>query len=753
MITSVYSLNFVELPAVIEINQTRISQPTILLQDDKSLIWISRKNLIQWKINIPSIEYQLFNGETYYPLAKIPGVQYILDKNQLLLKISADAEAFQTQQYSVNKESEIALRPNSSGFYLNYDINIPPQNDKPIINGIFDLGLFGSNGVIDNSFAVKQEGILPQLANQSRKLVRLTNVWRLDFPEKMQTLYLGDTINQPGVWGTSVSYAGIKFGTNFNTQPRLITYPLPEISGKALLPSTVDLYIDNARAFQKNIAPGPFDINAIPVLNGAGEINLVTRDILGRQQVVSIPYYTSASLLKPNLTDFSFEAGFIRRNYAINSFNYATPFISGTVKKGLSQNITREIHSALSGKNQTLGLSHIYLWNKFSLINFSTAISHSNHTGLGSLLRFAIERNAKRYNIGLSTTYSTQHFQQLGQSQQTKQPKLQSSIFSGVFLKQKGSIGVSFISQVNYYSASSNLLSANYTLSNQKFGSLVLSALTNIGGEKTKGIFLTYSHQIDNYNTAMLNGNRQNSANQFGFQFNHSANQRYGLDYYISAIAGENGNTQAGISYDNQYLDVNAQLAYQNKKTSYTLNGSGSIIHMEKQWYFSQRVTNSFGIVQIPTFENVGIYLDNQLVSRTDKNGYAFIPDLRSFDDNQLSIEPTSLPMDADIHSSVLHAVPFYHNGVSMKFNISKQQSANLTLVDKKGRVIPAGAMIKINNSNQEFPVGYNGKAYLTNLQPKNTLVAEWQQQSCQATFNFIASNEVQPDLGEIVCK
>ncbi len=59
----------------------------------------------------------------------------------------------------------------------------------------------------------------------------------------MRTTRFGDAYNETGLWGRAVDFGGIQWGTNFNTQPSFITFPLPSVSGQALVPSVVDLYV------------------------------------------------------------------------------------------------------------------------------------------------------------------------------------------------------------------------------------------------------------------------------------------------------------------------------------------------------------------------------------------------------------------------------------------------------------------------------------------------------------------------------
>ncbi len=68
---------------------------------------------------------------------------------------------------------------------------------------------------------------------------------------------------------------------------------MPSIAGSAALPSTVDVLINNRRGATSSVQPGPFEITDVPIVTGAGQVQLVVRDLLGRETVISQGYYVA----------------------------------------------------------------------------------------------------------------------------------------------------------------------------------------------------------------------------------------------------------------------------------------------------------------------------------------------------------------------------------------------------------------------------------------------------------------------------
>ena len=120
----------------------------------------------------------------------------------------------------------------------------------------------------------------------------LESTWTRDKPMQLTRLRFGDAISGASSWGGAVRFGGVQWATDFSLQPGFVTSPRPGISGEAALPSTVELYVDNLLRMRREVPSGPFSIQDLPVINGQGDARLVVRDILGREQVITQPFFT-----------------------------------------------------------------------------------------------------------------------------------------------------------------------------------------------------------------------------------------------------------------------------------------------------------------------------------------------------------------------------------------------------------------------------------------------------------------------------
>ena len=113
--------------------------------------------------------------------------------------------------------------------------------------------------------------------------------------------------------------------------------------------------MNNTRRVTEEVPPGPFAIEDLPALTGAGEMQLKVTDLLGRETLVTQSYYVSSRLLRAGLSEYSYEVGFERDKFNQASFDYGKPLAAATQRYGITDGLTGEGRIELSERQQTLG--------------------------------------------------------------------------------------------------------------------------------------------------------------------------------------------------------------------------------------------------------------------------------------------------------------------------------------------------------------------------------------------------------------
>lgn len=195
------------------------------------------------------------------------------------------------------ERSAAAVSDTSPGLLLNYDLHAQQLQGDRDIDGFLELRLFGlGSGTWSSS---QNTRLASDRTGQHATSTRFDSRWQLDLPDRMLSLSLGDQLSGALSWSRSARFAGLHIARDFSLQPYRVTTPLSSFAGEAVLPSTVDLYINGVRQASQRVAPGRFQLDAMPALNGIGQAQLRVTDINGHSSALEFPLYGAPELLQP----------------------------------------------------------------------------------------------------------------------------------------------------------------------------------------------------------------------------------------------------------------------------------------------------------------------------------------------------------------------------------------------------------------------------------------------------------------------
>ena len=170
-------------------------------------------------------------------------------------------------------------------------------------------------------------------------------------------------------------------GRNFSLRPDLVTFPVAAISASSVVPSSIALYINGVQQYSSNVPAGPFVVNQIPGITGAGQATIVTRDALGRSIATTVPLYVDTRSLARGLSSYSVEAGFVRRRFSVRSFDYDhAPAVSASGRYGLDDALTLEGHAERARRLQPGGGALVRL-GEAGVVSASLAGSAGRYAG------------------------------------------------------------------------------------------------------------------------------------------------------------------------------------------------------------------------------------------------------------------------------------------------------------------------------------------------------------------------------------
>ena len=730
----------------VSINEQRKGTVVMLRSDGR--LFAGAQDLRRWRLRLPNTAPLTQYGEDFFALDALAGLSYRFDESSQALTVQAPPSLFDATLLKGTVSNFSEPSPASLGGFLNYDVTASYTAGETNTGGVLELGGFGSWGSA-------QTRILGLDLNRQARAVRLDTTWTRDQPMQMASLLFGDGISGTSSWGGAIRFGGVQWATNFSTQPGFTSFPLPGMSGEVALPSTVDLYVNNALRMSREVPSGPFSIEDLPVTTGQGDARLVVTDILGREQIITQPFYATPRLLQQGLQDYSYELGFVRRNFGTDSNNYGRAVAVGTHRLGITEQFTGEIHGEFLGNQQTVGLGGVLTLPAAGVLSGSFAASHSDR-GVGGFLGLGFRRQSRSFNFGVNTQFASQRFVKLGMQPEALAPRHISQAFVNLSTTDYGAFSATYTQQAFYDQEDKTIVSGSYARKIGSLGNLSMSMMRFLSGNAETVVSLNFSMLLGNRTNANISTTAKPGREQAQLQLGRSVPAGNGVGYRLVARAGDSDARQAELNMQNQVGNYSLGASQTNGQAAFHGSANGGIAFLGGSAFLSRRITDSFAVVKVPGYSGVGIYADNQLVARTDTNGSALLPRLRPYQKNTVRIEQADLPMDAQIDAVQLDAVPYFRSGLLLKFPVKRSRGALLTVVLENGEPLPAGSLAQIIRDNVEqnevFPAGMGGELYLTGLAASNRLRVTLLEQSCEFMLPFPESTEPLPYLGTYTC-
>jgi outer membrane usher protein len=747
--------------AVLELRINGVPSGTdvVALRDAGGALWLAEGDFARLRLKLPHSAPHLADGRRYFPVAAIAGVQVAFDEAHSAATIDAPAAAFQGSSLMLTGANRPPISPSGTGAFLNYVLygQTGQYAGADVASAFAQLGIFAPIGVLLNTAT-------ETATRGTHSFARLESTFSHDFPDSLTTLRLGDAISVPGAWAAAVRFGGVQWGTNYGIRPDLVTTPLLAATGTAVVPSTVEVFVNGKAVGTSEVPAGPFVVNQVPALNGSGEVSIVVKNALGQEQIVNVPFYSAAVMLQPGLSLYDIDLGPVRENYGITSGDYGPLLAAATWRHGLTSLLTGEIHAeALRDGPAAAGIDIAQAIDHWAVVTADFAVGGQSATsGLmgsgprpassGSYAALGIQRVNERLSLILEAQHATAGFREVGYVNGIPPPLERGIAQAGWNLGRPGNLQLAFVTERNADDTRQEAVGLTYSV-NIGRGSFSATASRTTGDTHDSSVSLYYVLPLDSrrHTATQLRYDSQLPAPDTALVQSLQKNLPPGVGDGYSLSAGTDG------SYNAEYLrqtnalliDVAAARFLDASAQRLTLSGGATLLDGELR--AARTITDSFAAVEVGGIPGVTVFYDNHPVARTDDNGIAIVRDLRSFDVNRLSVDPLQLPLDAAMSSPQIQVVPPYRSGLLVQFPVRRVHSGLFRLQLADGTRVPAGAVVSFQG--EDFPVGLEGLTYVTNYDHGTSGAAHWKGASCSFRLPPPPSGEPQPDLGVIACR
>ncbi|WP_298932977.1 fimbria/pilus outer membrane usher protein [uncultured Ramlibacter sp.] len=716
--------------------------------------------LEEWRIQpLPDMPRVTARGGEYVALPALPGFSAKTDFQNQSIALTLAPQAFAATKLSTELSERVKRSPVLPSAFFNYDVSFTSVRSRLGGGGrdfgaVTEAGLSNDWGVLTSSHVGRNLTGSGGL-DASSGWLRLETTFTRDDTERNRTLRLGDTATRQGMWGRSVYFGGVQYGSNFALTPGFITQPLPVLRGVSSAPSTVELYVNDVLKQTSNVPPGPFSIDNTASVTGNGEARLVVRDLLGREVVIVQPFFTSAELLTKGLNDWSVEAGTLRHDLGLANANYGSAFGSGTWRHGWNDWLTLEGRGEVSAKSWTGGLGLITTLPGGVLGRAAYVTSEDDARARGHQWVLGLQREWLRALAQVQLEGASRSFRMLGMDRLELPVKFQAAASLSYSTPGYGTVGLGFATIERFLARRITTVSANYSQLVGRRNNLSVSVSKVLDGASGLGVNASLFVPLDDTTIVSATANIRGSSHDYYASASRSPDAQEGLGWRLQGGARQDQPySEGGLYYTGRYGRLYGDVSVSPDQQAVRTSASGALVAADAHLFATRRIEQSFAIAQIKDMENIGVGLGGNVMTRTDKNGIAILPVLSPYQPNSVRINPKDLPVSAEIGNIESIIVPSWRSGVKVDFPVRSGRAALLRIVLDDGDVAPAGATVKLSGDAEYFYVARRGEAYVTGMQASNKLALTWKNQQCSMDVVLPkAANDEIARVGPLLCK
>lgn len=721
-------------------------------------------------------------------LNTLPGLVASYDRAALRLLLTAPIDLLggPVTRLGLAAEAQILPDPASKapGLVINYDLFAQQSAGQRSFSAFTETRLFGvGQGVWTQTLLSRADS--PDGAASHYSNIRLDTTWQRDFPDQALSLSAGDVVTGALSWSRATRIGGVRLSRNFALQPYRVTTPLASFQGAALLPSTVELFVNGLKQSSQTVQPGQFQLSGVPSLGGAGQAQMVVTDITGQSRVVSFDLYGAPQLLGEGLSDWSLDLGRIRRNYGQASFDYSGEIASASGRYGWSPGTTLEAHAEAGSGAVQAGLGGLWLLGaQGGLLSASVAASHQNTDDLvagspasGMQASLGYQWNSRSLTVSLNTQRRDAGFRDVASLPGEVTSRGSDSAYLGISAG-RGQLGFSLVRQLYFGAAPVRYAGLSWSYPLPGNATLALSLNRNLDDGRGTSVYLSWTLPLDDRlmvsGTARSLGDSRSltldavksppgDAGGWGWrvqtsQSSGNSGSNTGLQGQVSQL-GRLGQWTAGFSQSG------GQNGLALSRSVYG-SASGGLVLMQGQARATRRVDDAFALVSTSGVPDVPVRLENRVVGKTDAQGMLLVPQLNAWQINRLSIDTLNLPADMRIGRPTLDAVPEGRSGMLAGFGLRRILAVQVALQDRQREWLEAGSQVWLESPGAglasaaakpavkaDTVVGYDGEVYLEDPPPDAVLRVQTPYGSCRALLPPIHASDGLLDLGVLTCQ
>lgn len=694
-----------------------------------------------------------------------PGIVIRLDMAEVVLYLTAEPSYFDENRVVLqfDRPAGLVLSRSSSG-YLNYSATWD-QSAGTTGYGEAGLSLSGRASLV-TGFDLDAEGTL------TRGLSALS----VDRASARQRWQFGDTVSRSTPLGSAPIVAGVSFGRDYSLDPYYYRYPTPTFRGTATTRSDVEIYINGALVRRLQVGPGPYRFDRLPLNSGLGDVRVIVRDPLGRQQIFDANVYLATGVLTKGEQDYQYVAGALRDD-TTGAPTYGD--VQGTLSHriGLTDWLTLGVSGEGNQDVVTGGPTLSMKLARFGELELNTWASQTADTKQNGFAGYGlytfvgrwlnVSGVAQYYDPGYANIYlrpgdmqTPEYYQanvgvpigRSGSLTYTWEQKRSPAGNFGFELPDGGYDSALVRSRAHTLRTALRVLPATqltatvtYTqVRGQRLWTGYAGLNLVLGSSTTAGA--TYSRLIDGTETAYAD-------------LSKSLPVGVGYGYRLSGsdVAKGTANGQFELNTPFNRLRLNYDVAEGGDRQNGAATLAGGLMVSGGGVFFTRPLDSSAAVVEVTGLPNVRIMADNVVVARTGGGGKALVPRLLPYLANRISYEEADIPFDYKVPVASQLIAPPFRGAAYVRFQTSRIQAraGSVRFVIAGEDVVPSygDMVVTMADGDVESPLNADGEFFLDLPTGRHRATVTFKGQSCEVEFDATSrGTELIQQVGVLRC-
>ena len=703
-------------------------------------------------ISLPRVRVEGESG-SFVSLRDLGAIRMDLDTDKMALELELPPDVFDKTAFDFgDKKTRNSLSAEQSSGFLNYRFADTVYGSTDSTRTLAtEIGLRYGSVLFLNQSQFRENG------NTSRYLTQLV----YDRPEDQQRFIAGDFVGTSGELGSALNMGGLNFSKVYSMTPELIPQPVAGFAGVANSPSQVEVRMGGVPVAYSQVGTGPFQLQNLRQYGGAGDVQVIVRDALGREQLYTFPFYYSDQSLREGLQEYNYSLGKIRTNPGQPDEDYGKTAFSAFHRFGYSDALTLGLRAEAAENLSNVGLSATWRSDQWGVLSGAVSSSdYAGQTGDAEMLSYTYQQT----NFGLGTvarSYSSNyapletlvnHFNRSGEYGISMSWRLSAnqSLSLGHTLSQTRDAGDTRTTSLNYFQ--------NFGRNSALFATLQRTD-DDTSPEPNTSLFVGWQYRFGNNFSASASATKDESGQQRLFtQLARDIPAGEGLGYRVGWTGTQpensdrfNGYAQWNLPAASLSVDANTYPSQGGSGDYRELAVGGSVAFAGGAWGFSRQISDSFAIIQMGApVTGVPVMANSQQIGVSNASGQVISPSVGSFYESRISIDDKNVPLDYVMGKDYFTVRPAYRSGVGVNFGLRHMRGLDGVIRIREGGDTPTAdnrlvTLTKDGVLEQEIQIGRGGHFYIENIAPGGY---HGEIKNAQRTCSF----EIQvPDSGEVV--